>query len=115
MVGYGDPVPYDGMSNELDRFATAYVGTSLRIRSSGTVVPALAERPGDELRLISEVFERAEEDGWRELVIATHSLLSKTRERADRSYRWLANAKKGCGLSGPVGTPSVDCRPASSS
>lgn len=75
MVGYGDPVPYDGMSNELDRFATAYVGTSLRIRSSGTVVPALVGRPpGDELRLISEVFERAEEDRWRELVIATHSL-----------------------------------------
>lgn len=44
------------------------------MRSSGTVEPAVVEWiDGDAPRLISELFDRAEDDRWREVVIVTHT------------------------------------------
>lgn len=63
MVGYGDPVPYEGISNEDEELLLLYVGTSFSMRSSGTVGPAGERRaPGDAPRLMSELFDRAEDD-----------------------------------------------------
>ncbi len=61
------------MSNEDDELLMVYVGTSDNMRSSGTVEPvAAAEAP----RSISELFDRAEEDRWREVVIVSYSWFS---------------------------------------
>lgn len=39
MDGYGDPVPCDGIRRDEAAVLAPYVGTSLSIRPSGTVLP----------------------------------------------------------------------------
>lgn len=63
MLGYGDPEPWDGMSSEPGLLPAVYVGTSFRIRSFGNAPPSFVVRvAGEALRLISERFERVEDD-----------------------------------------------------
>ena len=67
MDGYGEPEPCEGIRREEAAGLAPYVGTSLSIRSSGTVLPercAYGDGEGVEvcLQLRSELFDRAEEE-----------------------------------------------------
>ncbi len=69
-VGYGEPVPYKG-TNKPEELLKLYWGTSLSMRPSGTCKSTceviLGERAGT--LCASELFDRADEDRGRELVI----------------------------------------------
>lgn len=77
------------------------VGTLFRIRSSGNAPPEFVERLGDVLLLISDVFERVEDDRWREFVIVTlHCLARGQQHEPTTAYRASCWLYLGC----PVGT-----------
>lgn len=65
--GYGEPVPCDGIKRDGVVWLAPYVGTSLSMRSSGTLLPhwwGKGDGDGVEVCLLfrSELFDRAEEE-----------------------------------------------------
>jgi hypothetical protein len=79
MVGYGEPMPYRGIS-KFDELLTLYWGTSFKTKSSGTWRSACEVSLGDTAGALfaSELFDRAEEERGREVIVIRASSYMQT-------------------------------------
>lgn len=68
MIGYGEPMPYRGISR-FDELLTLYWGTSFRTRSSGTWRSACEVILGDAVGALLASVDRAEEERGREVIV----------------------------------------------
>ena len=95
MAGYGDPVPCDGIESDDAGVLFPYVGTSLRTRSSGTVGPVVCGKgEGEGVDVCrwfkSELFDRADEDRWREVILLSTSVVVQSLDHREGEMKGLS-------------------------
>ena len=91
IVEYGEPMPYRGISRP-DELLTLYWGASFKMKSSGTWRSACEVILGDTAGalLASELFDRAEEERGREVIVIHASSYMQTQRARSLRCRLLA-------------------------